>query len=303
MNNRPEASRAVATDILHDLVLPRLDRPRKSGLGYMARCPVHTDGNASLSVFVGTKKPVVVLACKAMCDSEAVATALGLKMSDLRAPTERKGGRDDFIVCGMTDGGYDDRHRATATYGYRDLDGALVFAVARCARKGIDCGFRQWRPDPTKRSGKRWSRSLDDGAKVGEGLPYRLRETVAAVRTGRNLWIVEGEKDADRISANGYPATCNAEGAGKWTQAHADHFRDLRPDVMVCADFDAPGWKHAEQVVQTFESFARSIEVVHAASGKDVSDHLDAGLSMGALVSVATPIADPGIADFERWSA
>lgn len=46
-------------------------------------------------------------------------------------------------------------------------------------------------------------------------VPYRLPELVAAPLSSA-IYIVEGEKDADRLAALGLVATCNAGGAGKW---------------------------------------------------------------------------------------
>ncbi|MEU0560905.1 hypothetical protein [Dactylosporangium sp. NPDC006015] len=296
-----------------DALAEKLDgvRWRARGQAFVARCPAHDDSTPSLSVARGTKGQPVVLTCHGNCGRDDILKAVGLTWRDLCSGVEpARPDVDDWMPCGMQkDAPHDWRHRKVAEYEYRDADGTLVFAVARCALKGDGCqGFRQWRPDPTKKSGKRWSRKLDDGTTVGEGLPYRLPDALKALQ-GKpfttNLWIVEGEKDAERLRSMGYTATCNAGGAGKWTQAHADHFRGLKPDVMVMADYDRPGYAHAEQVVTTFLPIARGIEVVRAAvdvKGADLSDHLDAGFGMHQLVTVDTPLADPGLADLEVWA-
>lgn len=54
--------------------------PNGSG-EYMCRCPAHDDKTASLCVRDGEKG--IVLKCQAGCDTEAVVTAMGLKMRDL----------------------------------------------------------------------------------------------------------------------------------------------------------------------------------------------------------------------------
>lgn len=65
-----------------DAVLVRLDRVRKSGRGYTARCPAHEDRSASLSVSEGTDGRVL-LHCFAGCGAADVVAALGLTLADL----------------------------------------------------------------------------------------------------------------------------------------------------------------------------------------------------------------------------
>ena len=154
-------------------------------------------------------------------------------------------------------------------YGYRDAKGGLVFTVIR-------------------RPGKEFRIQAADGAwrlpKNGRGLPYRLPEVIAGAEAGR-IAIVEGEKDADRLAALGIAATCNAGGAGKWTEKHVSHLpKDCR--VVVMGDADRPGVAHMREVattceaagLETFilppEAFGFKIEPDH---GQDVSDWLDAG--------------------------
>ena len=89
--------------------------------------------------------------------------------------------------------------RVVATYEYRDEQGALLVAVDRLQPKG----FRQRRPD-----------GLGGWAHDAKGVRrtlYRLPE----LQGQRSVFVVEGEKDADRLVAEGVAATTNAGGAGK----------------------------------------------------------------------------------------
>jgi hypothetical protein len=65
-----------------DLVLGRLERVRKAGAGYTARCPAHQDKTASLSVTCG-KDDKLLLHCFAGCSVLDVIGAIGLAISDL----------------------------------------------------------------------------------------------------------------------------------------------------------------------------------------------------------------------------
>jgi putative DNA primase/helicase len=59
-----------------DLVLTRLHKVRKSGVGWQAHCPAHDDKHPSLSITQGDDK--VLLHCHAGCSFDEVVAALGL---------------------------------------------------------------------------------------------------------------------------------------------------------------------------------------------------------------------------------
>jgi len=65
-----------------DILLARLDRPRKSGKGYTCRCPAHEDRGPSLSVTEASDGRVL-LHCFAGCDTIDVLQAIGLDWKDL----------------------------------------------------------------------------------------------------------------------------------------------------------------------------------------------------------------------------
>lgn len=97
------------------------------------------------------------------------------------------------------------------------------------------------------------------------------------------VYVVEGEKDCAAIESLGGIAVCSAMGAGKaaradWTPLHGK-------DVIVVADKDAPGYRHAQAVADTLTGKA-NVRVVEAAIGKDAADHIAAGKTLDQLVSL-----------------
>ncbi|SDD32622.1 hypothetical protein [Aquimonas voraii] len=84
----PSALREVEAGPL-ELVLSRLDRPRRSGRGYLCRCPAHEDRAASLSIAAGDDGRVL-LHCFAGCSVDDVVAALGLQRRDLFPPNLRR---------------------------------------------------------------------------------------------------------------------------------------------------------------------------------------------------------------------
>ncbi len=244
-------------DPLRELVLPRLQAVKKSGAGFSARCPAHDDHRASLSISAGRDQPVVLHCHTESCDPDDILNAIGLTWEDLSKPRERQ-----------DDGEWTPAGPAIAVYDYRDENGTLLFQVLRTSAKD----FRQRVPDPLAKSG--WTWRLGNVRRV----PYRLQAVTAAVAEGREVWIVEGEKDVHTLVAQGIVATCNPGGAGKWRPEYADHFHEAI--VTIVADRDEPGRAHARQVRDILTPVAACVRIVEVTAGKDVTDHVSAGRSL-----------------------
>ena len=122
-------------------------------------------------------------------------------------------------------------------YPYRDADSHLVYEVVR---KANPKNFLQRHSCPGKRGGLVWNLGGDPEKctcpKI-KPLLYRFPELIAADPTAK-VFIVEGEKDVDRLRSLGFVATCNSGGAGKWEPRYREHVND-RP-VVIIADNDEP---------------------------------------------------------------
>ncbi|MFF2082865.1 toprim domain-containing protein [Nocardia sp. NPDC058176] len=116
-------------------------------------------------------------------------------------------------------------------------------------------------------------------------LPWHLGDVREALDTGRELYVCEGEKDVQRARRAGQLATCNAMGAGKWTPEHAKWLRGAGR-VIVVADRDRAGYRHAGKVADSLEGHVGEVRVLQARDGKDLSDHLDAGHGIDELEPV-----------------
>lgn len=252
----------MITDDPLQTVLSRLNGARKSGSGYEARCPAHDDQHASLSVARGDDGRVL-LHCHAGCAPVAVCQAMGLRLGDLFPPSNNGDGQ----AC------------IEATYDYRDASGELVFQVVRYAGKQ----FKQRRPD-----GKGgWSWKLSRAPRV----LYRLPELLAASPDMR-VFVVEGEKDADRLASVGLIATCNPGGAKKWSRLSDDSALHGRR-VVIIADKDAAGREHAADVAMRLQNRAAEIRVLELPGpGKDASDWFGAGGTVDELLGLVKAARD-----------
>lgn len=235
-----------------DTLAARGRKPRSNGTSWTAQCPAHEDNNPSLAISQGDQG--VILHCHAGCDPHAVTAALGLNMRDL-FDTPRSNGSD-----------------ITAIYDYTDEHGTLLFQVVRKPGKQ----FRQRRPD----GNGGWLWNLGDTRRV----LYRLPDVLEAIAAGDTIYVVEGEKDADRLAADGHVATTNPHGAGKWRPDYNTTLTGAQ--VVIVADRDEPGRTHARHVAQQLAGIAATIQILEPVAGKDISDHLAAGHQVDELVDL-----------------
>lgn len=160
-----------------------------------------------------------------------------------------------------------------ARYRYVDEDGDLLYEVRRFDPKT----FRQYQKDGTP------------GLNGSRRVPYRLPELITAIREGRPVWIVEGEKDVENLEAAGVTATCNSGGANGWDPRFGDLFCDT--DVTIVADKDTTGQRWAEDVYDSLRGRGGTVRVVQAQHGKDASDHLAAGFTLDDFVDITNEVA------------
>jgi hypothetical protein len=160
-------------------------------------------------------------------------------------------------------------------YGYEDETGKLLFEVVRYEPKG----FSQRKPGEA-------GGYIYNTQGVRKVL-YKLPELIAAP-LDEWVFIVEGEKDADRVFAEGFVATTNPGGAGNWIESFNEYFRGRL--VAIIPDNDDAGRKHAKKVADSIVDVAKTVKIIdlrsadsgHVVKG-DVSDFFDAGHKLGEL--------------------
>ena len=119
-----------------------------------------------------------------------------------------------------------------------------------------------------------------------QGVRRVLYKLPGLVATPRDIpvYIVEGEKDADRLWSLGLPATTNPGGAGKWLPEFNESLRG-RP-VGILPDNDEAGRRHAQKVAESLCNVAACVKIVELPGlphKGDVSDWLDAGHKFGEI--------------------
>lgn len=168
-------------------------------------------------------------------------------------------------------------------YDYRDESGKLLYQVVRKIPKD----FRQRKPDGLGG----WVWSIGNVRRIIYQLPRILKAPIS-----ETVYIVEGEKDAERLTQSKLLATCNPQGAGKWHFVDECARKALQGrHLVIIADADEAGRDHAAQISRWALDVAASIRVLHLYaddSKRDVSDWLDDGHTADELVQIAASV-DP----------
>ena len=255
------------TSITIDEFLSKLENVKKSGDGYTARCSAHEDKRSSLSIREDNGK--ILVHCHAGCTFTEIVESLALDPQSLFPQAIEK-----------------PKSKLVAKYDYEDISGKLIYQACRYEPKK----FIQRRPDPDHP--KKWVYNLKDV----QTLPFHLPQVIDAVRAGKTIFIVEGEKDVLNLEKLGLTATCNSGGAGKWRKHFSQYFSSAR--IAMIADNDAPGRAHVEKVAEFLSKVTSAIFVVNLdglPEHGDISNWIESGGTRDHLVEIAqtSPLWQP----------
>ena len=238
--------------------LSRIPKLRKSGAEWRCACPIHNGKRDSFTVNMETG----LWRCHSECDIGGDAYRLEERLFNVgfkeakKSVDELAGIKDSAQTKTISTFG-----RIIATYDYCDEQGTLIYQVLRYEPKN----FRQRRPDANGRDGWDW--------KLGniERMLYRLPEVING---SDPVVVVEGEKDVDLLRAWGFNATCNSGGAGKFTQAMANYFKERK--VLIVPDQDDKGVQHGKEVASKAKFAGAEVSILDL-DAKDVSDWAASG--------------------------
>ena len=201
-------------------------------------------------------------------------------------------------------------HKGQTRYDYVRADGALLFQKVRNP-PGHEPRFWCRRPD----GAGGWISNVKG---INNKPLYRWPQVVAAIDAGREVAIVEGEKDVDSLWQLEIPATCNFDGTSdvirnpnakpKWKVAYSEALRGA--SVVVFNDNDAPGYAHAETICKLSLGVAQRVRRLDLAphwpeipKGGDVSDYLAAGHTAAQLAALIAGALDYAPSDKSEAAA
>lgn len=165
--------------------------------------------------------------------------------------------------------------KIVATYQYKDNDGKVVHETIRYLPKD----FTQRRPD-----GKGEYIYNLQGI---EPVLYNLPTLVKAIRANKKVFICEGEKDADNLTALHFCTTTCAMGAGKWRDSYTKVLYGA--DVVILPDKDDVGMRGAISIANELYTENIMVKIVRLPGvGKDVTDWIEVGGNREALIELVT---------------
>ena len=222
------------------LFCSKLDKVKQTRNGIEALCPSHNDKLPSLTASFTKEK--ILFKCQAGCSFESVVTALGMQENQFFIQEEKTQPKT-----------------IESTYRYEDEGGNHVMDVVRCKPKD----FRPRRPDGRF--------TLDRVTRV----PYHLPQMLEAMKRGKGIAIVEGEKDCDNAEKIGLTATTFCGGSGKWRDEYLKWFEDA--NVACVPDNDHAGRKGMNIIASNITKVAKSVlwlEIPDIPAKGDLTDWL-----------------------------
>jgi hypothetical protein len=286
----------MSVDIILQQIITKT-KAKKQGNGWRGHCPAHKDATPSFSIGQAADGRIL-LKCHTGCDIDPICAALNITQADLFPPKQTQ-----------TQG--KPKYNIDRAYDYKDENGDLLFQAVRYRLADPT----KWPNEPKKKFKQRQpngSGGYDWNLNGVRRALYRLPELLAS-DPDATVWIVEGEKDVDRLRSLGLTATCNPMGAGSEKNNYNwldDYNVPLQGrDVVIIPDNDPqaanpdgtpqfhsdgrpvlPGQDHAQVVAASVYGKAKSVRVLELKGLKlkgDVSDWLDAGHDETELCQMA----------------
>ena len=229
-----------------------LGNAKKVNGQWMASCPVSSHGqgngdrNPSLCVSE-TDEGKPLFKCFSGCSQESVFNAVkdyGL-LDDLPNPT-------DFLTQ-IKPLPKQQEPVLEQEWHYTDEDGVVQHIKQRY--KTFDAKGKTYKQYRVDENGRRHASMT--GANI---VPYNLPEVDFARKTGRTVFLCEGEKAADALKSLGVVATCTHNGASNFPEDVVKHLVGLT--IAIIPDNDAVGWEYARKAVAALKSVTKSIRVV-----------------------------------------
>ncbi|MEE1012629.1 MAG: phage/plasmid primase, P4 family, partial [Acutalibacteraceae bacterium] len=238
---------------------PDSTKPMKNG-EYRTKCPAHNDEHPSLYIKENPENGNILLKCMAGCTTKDIVEAAGLEMNDLfPSPNTPSKYHMSCVSKPVTEG----------TYYYCDKKNTQI---ARKTKIRLPDGSKHYV----------WQRFENGNWKTGlNDINLPLYNLPSLINSTEEIYIVEGEKDADSMQNLGFVATSSPHGAGsKWDMGYNKYFKNR--DVVIIADNDDAGIKHAKNIAVILCNVAKSVKVISAknilpyiAEGGDISDIIE----------------------------
>ncbi len=245
-----------------DDILPVLDGVKGTNGNYTAKCPAHDDNNNSFSVG-SDSTGAAVCNCFAGCSQAEIWTALYEKLG--RPETERP----EPVKKSY--------QKPVVSYYYKNEQGETIDVKNR-----FEPGFNG--------AAKSFTWSIKAKNRRETLPPYHLQ----AILDNEQVFMVEGEKDADTLERLGFAATSTKDGV---TSETAHYFTGKK--IIIIEDNDAPGRKYARKVADIVRPVAASVKLVNLAAffpalpvKGDITDYVEMNGTISDVINYAETVPE-----------
>lgn len=243
-------------------------KPTRSGRGWLTLCPCHEDNSPSLSVAQSGDK--LLLKCFVGCHFIDILNAI--KGHTTVSVWDSKSPHANYF--------YDTpfwKREIAATYDYTDETGKLLYQKVRFNPKSFALRFK---------NGNKWQWGRNGYRDVLYNLP--------AVISSETVFVLEGEKDVDRLVSWGLVGTTNFDGANippkEEPGKESVNVQKWKPDlynrylygkhIILIPDNDVPGESLMKFIYDSLGDNVRSKTILHLpglSEKQDFSDWADMG--------------------------
>ncbi len=237
-------------------------RPKKEGSSYKACCPAHDDQNPSLSIKEVDGK--LLLHCFAGCSPEKICSTIDCNISDLFLNGPEKS--------------------SVTKYPYKDEQSNVLFTKVRYepGLRGQSKSFYWERVDANG--------NIIQNLKGCRKILYRLPELLEGIAGNQTIFLVEGEKDADRLAQCGLVAT-TTQGSLVWSKEFTEILREA--DVAILYDMDKTGVERRDLLCKELNGQVKRLRVIdlpdleyQPSHGQDISDWLNQGHTISEMLEL-----------------
>lgn len=226
------------------------------------RCPAHNDKQASLTITKGRK--CTLFHCHAGCTLEDILSAAGLEKKDTFYDTEPQRSNWRAYVESR------EKRKIEAIYDYVSCNGQYAFTKIRLEGKKLLYGILE---------NERFSYGLPRNTprKSLKAIYGNIQALNKAISEGKPIFIVEGEKDTDTLTKQGYTAFTYG-GVNDWQADFAELVKGA--DVVIFADNDKPGKAVADTILRDIQSVVKSVKIIVPMPDipkADITDYFQAG--------------------------
>ena len=244
---------------------------KKTNQGYQTCCPAHDDQNPSLSIFEAADGKIL-LKCFSGCTVDNICSSLNMSLSELFDKP-----LNDY------------RETKRIVYSYKDEDGQELNRKIR-----IEPG--QYGKQKDFYCERNENKQVVKNLKGCRKILYRLPEVLKAILSNKPIFLVEGEKDADKLNGLGLSATTALESL-KWQDEYTDMLKDA--DVVILYDMDKTGLERRDLLCKHLYGQVKRLRVIdlpglvyQESHGHDISDWLAKGNTIIYLQELLSKTSD-----------